>query len=134
MKHEIIFDPEGNTKIQDKMFVVFVSLTLLFISACDSTHTYTYTLNLNSRLADGKKILLAYEIDFDNKSSLKKMENDIDKIRYALTMVFSQVNSKEIENNHEMRSENALSIILKKYFTDEFRAVRITDFKIQENG
>lgn len=106
------------------MMVLFV----MSITAC--TTNPTTELHFDSKLADGKKVELVYEVSFEQKSSCVKLQKDYKKIRYALSMIFLQVHSKELVKNGERKVRNSLLIILKKHFSKKVIDVQVTGFKI----
>ena len=58
------------------------------------------------------------------------LENEFDKIRYALSMVFIKVTSKELSHNGERKARNALLVILKRHFREKVSDVYVSGLNI----
>jgi hypothetical protein len=123
----------NDNRLRDNLHVLIFIFALFFLLACIAPQTFVFSFD--SRLSDGKKIELIYEIDLDDKASVKKFNKNIDKIQYALTMIFSKTSSQDLIAKNESRLKitlkNTLLIILEKYFKGNVNDVRIINFIIQ---
>ncbi|WP_300455372.1 hypothetical protein [Desulfobacula sp.] len=130
-KYKIKLDKKTNTHLGHTLQVFIITFSLFFLFACDSPQVFIF--DFDTRLSDGKKMEVIYEIYFEDNASVNKLKKNMDKIEYALTMVFSKTSSKDLTNKSRIRLKNSLVIILEKHFNGNVKDVRIANFIIRQN-
>ncbi len=114
--------------------IIIFGFVLLMISSCNSGDPiYTESLKFNSKLSDGKKLELNYEIIFEKENNGSNLQKSVGKINYALNLVFSKVHSKELVTNGERKARNSLLVILRRHFSKEIMDIRVTSLAINPN-
>ncbi len=110
-------------------------VVLLMTNSCNSGDpVYTESLKFDSKLSDGKKLEMNYEIIFEKENSGSDLEKAMDKITYALNLVFSKVHSKELVKDGERKARNSLLVILRRHFSKGVIDVRVTSLTINSKS
>ena len=102
-------------KVRLRVLSFFIFL-FFFLFSCSSQQAQTYDLKFNTRLLDGKKVKIVFRVSCDKKSSIIELNKEVKKIKYALSIVFSKITSKEIQSKKSESTKNSLFRILEKNF------------------
>lgn len=100
---------------------------ILFV-CCSKNPVFSF--DISSRLLGGGKVSMVVDVEFQDPSGIEELKQQLEKIKYALYLVFSRKSAEEMTKLGEQKTANSISQILRRHLNQKANAVRVRQFRI----
>ena len=108
---------------------IWVILASMLIVACSKTGP-TESISIATSLSDNGTMSMTFTIEFPDRDSHADFLENLQKIKYALTLMFSNYRSDELTNIGI--SNNTIKRLLSSRFNVNYDKVKIDDYDVRD--